>query len=379
MTTHSILAPSSAARRIQCPASVMMEYRYPETEQNPAALEGEAAHWAAFEAFHGRAHAVGHIAPNGTMLTEEMIEGAALYCEDVWTSLAQFNALPDVLRIESPIAIFNIHPESWGTPDAYAWVAQSNGRRPRLLLWDFKFGHRIVDVFENQQIIEYVAGIIAPVLDRGLSDLEIDVTATIVQPRAPHREGPVRRWSFEASELRGHINIATAAAHEALSPNPRTRVGPECRDCRARHACTVLQGAALAGMDMAVASQPFDMGEAAMSLEYRMLLRYVKLMEARASGLEEQLLARGRLGAPLPGLRIEHGVGRERWNVSDAQVIAIGQALGVNVAKPDVALTPKQAVKAGLPSAVLDGIVSRPTGEAKLVEDDGAMARRVFG
>lgn len=374
---HSILPPSSAARRRQCSASTLAEMRYPQTEDSPASAEGTAAHWGLAELLQGNLIDVGLIAPNGVYLTQEMIEGAQLCYDDIAQELEPYNVTPRAGQIETPLRIARVHPESWGTPDYRIWL--QGVRAKHLMLWDYKFGYRPVEVFENEQLIEYVAGSLDEMRIDGSNDQETFVTVKIVQPRAHHRDGPVRAWAFRASDIRGHINRQSHAAHEALGPSPTFRVGAECRDCRARHACETLQRAALSACDEAGKAQPFDLAPAAAALEYRVLKRHAALLDARISGLEEQLMAFGRAGKPTPGLRIEHGMGRERWTVSNEQVIAIGAALGVDIAKPREPMTPKQAVKAGLPAAVLPGIVNTPRGEAKLVEDDGSLARRVFG
>lgn len=368
---HSILAPSSAARRVQCSASTRAEAAYPQAEDSPEAAAGTAAHWGLAEMLEGRLVDVGQVAPNGMFLTEEMIEAIDLVHDDVTAELAPYGMRPSQGMVEQRVAITRIHAESWGTPDYAIWPSPTH-----LLVYDFKFGHRVVEVFENWQLIEYVTGLLD---ERGIVDDQfVTVTVKIAQPRAFHRNGPIRSWTFRASDIRAHINLATVAAREALGPNAQARVGPECRDCRARHACETLQRAAMTACDMAGAPQPFDLPPAALALEYRTLRRYAALLDARITGLEEQAFSHIKAGKSLPGLRVEHGAGREQWTVSDKVVIQIGRAIGVNVANPAKAMTPRQAVKAGLPDAVLAGIVTTPRGAAKLVEDDGARARKVF-
>lgn len=367
-TLHSLLAPSSAARRFQCPGSTLAEAQFPEPGDSEPAREGEAAHWGASEMLAGRAIAEGLIAPNGVYLTEEMVEGAELYVDHVAAELQPYGMVPAQGVIEQRVAIPRVHAASFGTPDYCIWLPQSK----RLWIVDYKFGFGRVEVFENRQLIEYAAG--------RLDDLApgVLVTFTIVQPRAPHPQGPIRSWTARAVDLLPLIDQQRQAAEEALGPSPRFKVGLECKNCRARHACPTLQAAALDAVETARHAPPVEMTLPAMALELRALKRHEALLKARASGLEEQLLAHARRGAAVPGWRVEHGAGREVWSVPDEQVIAIGQALGVNVAKSPQALTPKQAVKAGLNPAVLAGITATPRGEAKLVEFDGSIARRVF-
>ena len=374
MTQHSIIPPSSAARRIQCPASTLLEAQYPETEATPEAAEGEASHWAAAEMLSGRLVDVGQIAPNGVVLTQEMVEGADLYYDDVVKTLKPHGLAPHQGKVEQQIAIPRVHPQSFGTPDFAIWP-----RFGSLLVYDYKFGHRYVEVYENPQLIEYVAGLLHDMTTQGYDDRNIDVTVKIVQPRAYHRDGPVRTWKFKASDIRPHINIASTAAHEALGPAPRQRVGPECRDCRARHACVTLQRAAMRELDEAGREQPLELPPAALGLELAMLREGVKRLEARASGLEEQALAQIKRGVMIPGWSLEQSAGRKRWVKPAGEVIALGQLFGLDLAKPAEAVTPVQAVAKGLLPELLTTLADAPKGAAVLTRDDGSKARHVFG
>lgn len=373
MSGHSIIAPSSAERRFQCPQSTLLESMYPEDDESEEAREGVAAHWAASEQLAGRLVDVGQIAPNGVVLTQQMCEGADLYYDDVVKSLAPFGLTPAQGRIEQPVAIPRVHALSWGTPD-FSILLQ--GTPMRLMLWDYKFGHRWVDAFENRQCVEYAAG-----LTEGLSDLDpgVEVTITIVQPRSFHRDGPVRRWRTTLAAMRALINQQSNAAHEALGPEPRATVGPECRDCRGRHACPQLQASALQAMDTARHIVPLELSPAAAGLELRLVREAQERLKARASGLEQQLESMIRKGGSVPFWRLAPGESRERWKVPAAQVIATAQMLHLDVAKPPDVITPAQARAKGLDPALVELLAERPPAGMQLVEDDGSAARRVFG
>lgn len=374
---HSILAPSSMARIVQCPASVRMEQQYPETEQDPEAADGEAVHWGGAEMLGGRLVDEGERAPNGVLLTQEMTEAIDLYHDDVAAALAPFGLKPIDGVIESAVGITRIHPQCWGTPDYRAWVpGHLRGGRPLLMLWDLKYGHRDVGVYQNWQCVAYVAGCLEAT---NLSDLEVDVEVRIAQPRSYHRDGPVRRWAFPASDIRALVNIASNAAHEALGDNPKANVGPECRDCRARHACPTLQRAAASACDESGKAQPFDLSPAALGVELRYLKRAEVLLKARISGLEEQAVALQRQGKSVPHWRIEHGSGRRKWAKPVAEVLALGSMFQIDLAKPTEPITPVQAVAKGLPEALLATFTDQPRGAAALVPDDGSTARRIFG
>lgn len=372
--SHAIVAPSSLDRTVQCPASLGLEALYPETEQGPDAAEGEASHWAGAELLSGRLPMEGDVAPNGVRLSVEMLEGADLYYNDVFRALQPYQRHTTSGAIEVAVDIHSISPLCWGTPDYRNWV---NPGRLRLMLWDYKFGYRVVEAFENYQLIAYALGAVAQM---GIDAALVDVEMRIVQPRAHHREGPVRIWSCAATDLEPYRAIAAAKVEEALGPAPMAHVGPGCHDCRARHACPTLQGAGYDACDVAGGSQPLELTPLALGIELRTLKRAQSLLDARVSGLEEQVTAANRRGVNVPHWKIEHGEGRKVWNVPAAQVIQTGELLGgLALAKRVDAITPLQALKAGLPPALVDAMSRRIPGGATLVPDDGSTARRVFG
>lgn len=356
--------------------STTAEARYPDTDRQDAA-DGEAAHWGLAETLHGRVIAEGQIAPNGVILTEEMIEAAGIMYDDITRELAPYGMTPAHGLIEQQLPIPAIHAQSFGTPDYRVWLPTHG--TPTLLLYDFKYGHRFVPAYENWQCVEYVSGVLHEAEVDGLQDQSIRVRVKIVQPRAFHRDGPVREWSFMASDIRAMVNIASAAAHEALGPNPVARTGPECRDCKARHACPTFQRAGYNAVDESSREQPFDLPPEALATELRIVSAALERLKARHDGLQQQALAMHRDGRKLPGWVLQFGAGRKRWTKPAPAIIAIGQMAGINLAKPASPITPTQAEAKGFPFEAFAGLVETPTGAATLVPDDGTRAARVFG
>lgn len=372
---HHIAAPSSRARHIQCPQSISLEAQFPEDGETEEQREGTAAHWAVSEMLSGRLVDTGQIAPNGYVLTHEMVLGADLMYDDVVKQLAPFGLKPHQGQIEQRVRIERVFPGLFGSPDFYILIARPNAR-PLLMLWDYKFGHRFVEVFENAQMVDYVAGITDGIHDTMPG---VDIVVTIVQPRSYSSEGPVRRWKTELVKLRALINVSSNAVHEGMQPNARAKVGEECRDCRARHACPTLQRAGFAGMDEAKRVTPEVMTPANAALELRLLQRSIALMKARASGLEQQIENDLRSGKPVPGWMLEPGEAREKWKVPAAQVIETGKLLRLDLAKPQEAITPRQARDKGFDPAIAALLAERGPAGMRLVEDDGTRARKIFG
>ena len=119
------------------------------------------------------------------------------------------------------------------------------------------------------------------------------------------------------------------------------------------------------------------MSPAALGLELRMLRRAARMLDARVTGLEEQVLSTIARGTSVPYFSIQHGQGRTVWKSPTNEILALSNALNVDIAKPGL-LTPKQAIKAGLPVEVVALISHAPSGSAELVEDTNDSAARVF-
>lgn len=351
MNGHALFAPSSMARIVQCPGSVLLAAAYPEADDSPEAAEGTAAHWVMAAALEGSK--LGDTAPNGVPVDDDMTEGAALVAEVVAGWGQPFH-------VEQHVSIARIHAEHChGTPDVTT--------QTRVL--DYKYGYGFVDVFENWQLMAYAAATTAT-LSPGA-----DIELVIVQPRSYHRDGPVRSWKLKVRDLDPYVERMREACAQAMSADGApTRTGPECKHCPARHACPRLQAEALDVADEVMSPMPLDLPVDAAARELHVLQRAAKLLEARMSGLEAQVSDACRRGQAVPYYHLEQTVGREQWAVPADQVIALGDALGVDVRAPKV-LTPAQARKAGLPT---DGFTDRPRGAAKLVPD-GNRAARVFG
>lgn len=347
---------------------------FPEQGDNVEAAEGEAAHWALAEQLHGRLVDVGQIAPNGVVLTDEMCDAADRVSDYVTRVLAPHGLTPSDGHIEQRVAIPRVHAMSWGTPDYWAWLPTAPAT---LFVLDFKFGHRFVDEWENLQLVEYIAGICEGRHD--MADGGVNILATIAQPRSYSPKGAIREWKTTLRDLRGLINIQASVAAEALGPNPRTRVGSECRDCRARHACPALQNEAYAAMDEARHVTPVVLDPASAGLELKLAKRAQALLKARVDGLEEQVMAGLKAGKPTPGWKVEHAGGRKVWASPAGAVIAAGAMLGLDIAKPREPITPLQAVEKGLHPDVVKALSRQQQGGATLVEDDGSLARRIFG
>lgn len=371
---HAFLPPSGAYAWKPCPMWATMNRLYPKPDTEDS-RNGTAAHWAFYEMLYARPVAVGQVAPNGVALTDEMIQAAELYCDVIDRDLAACGLDRRYLQVERRVFMPRIHAENWGTPDTWFYAAHLR----RIFLYDFKFGHEFVDAYENDQCIDYTNGIAEALGLDGLQDQAHTVDIVVIQPRNYDRAGPERRWKVTLSDLRAHYNILTSSANLAMLPNPPSKAGKHCKHCPGRHACNTVQRGAYEGAHFAKESSPVNLPPAALVLELHMLEDAKALLDARVSGLQEEVESRVRhKNERMPGYKMVETYGRQDWSVPVQQIVALGSAMGVNVAKPG-ALTPLQAIKAGLPADLVNSMSGKAKTGVKLVRDDGRDASRVFG
>lgn len=369
---HALLAPSGMNTTMRCSGSVQLARLYPEAEDSQDAREGVASHWAGQELLGGQLVDVGQVAPNSVVLDIDMIEGAEMYQGAVRALVPAPQG-----HIEQRVDCRFVHPHMWGTPDFWHYDPVQRV----LYVFDYKYGRRFVEVFENWQLIAYAAGIM---WELDLDDLTTTVHFCIVQPRSYHRDGSVRTWRVRGSDLRTYVNRLASGAEAAVmhdgsfNPNAVCTVNPGCRDCTGRRACPALHRASMAEVDQSEAPVPFDLPPAAVGVELRMIQHAMMLLTARAEGLEEQAKATMLAGTDVPHFRLERPQGREKWQRPVAEVLALGSMMGLNLAKPPEAITPTQARKLGLPSELTATYAGRSVGELMLVPDDGSKARKVF-
>lgn len=376
---HSRVSPSAAGRWSRCAGSVIMGEQFPETGRSESAEEGTAAHWVASEVLSGRGASPfeGRTAPNGIIITSEMVDAAKVYVQAV------FDVVPSVSdrMIEKPMVIPRIHPECHGTPDCWAFLTGAM----ELHVWDLKYGFGIVEPEENQQMICYIAGAMDQVAEFmkspvGVLDQHITVVAHIVQPRPFHVLGPHRVWRIPAVELRGPINFLAAKAQEALGPNPQCLSGEQCLYCSARHACPAAQKAAMRAIDYVSMAVPELLSPMAMGIEYRTLQRCVSAMKSRMAGLETQLITMLNQGQGSEcGLSLEVGNGRERWSKPIEEIFAMGDLMGVDLRDKPQAITPAQARKAGMPKELVTLYTEIPNNGYRLVDAGSTIAAKAFG
>ncbi len=367
---HSFIAPSSAGVWVHCHAAPLMAAMFPQLEESDDDRAGTAAHWVGSEcliAGSAPADYMRKVAPNGVVIDQDIIDSVNVYVDDVRENTAPFQPLEVEQRIHAP----SVHPESYGTPDAL----QHKGGE--VWIWDFKHGHVAVEPYENWQLINYAASVLDRYVAGGLVDQSITFVLTVVQPRAQHSEGPVRRWRVAGSDLRGYVNRLAHAAAKVFQGDQPTVSGAHCVYCPARLHCDAFTKSVGTALDYVGTAMPSIVTPQQVGTELVLLERAELLIKARkAAAVEraEQFIASGQ---PVAGWQLATKYGRLSWS----QPVEVVAAIVPGAAVQEL-ITPTQAFKRKLidkQTAELMGLLETPARGRELIRDDGTRARLAFG
>jgi len=249
-----------------------------------------------------------------------------------------------------------------GTPD---YVCFDNGV---LKVKDLKYGYGWVEVFENWQLLAYAALWYHP----SCTSIEL----TIIQPRASHPGGPIRRWTFPSELMRNYTNQIIGAIEDADADEPRVNTGAHCRYCRGLVNCHGAQAAAGYAVDYAGTAGHMALTPDMIAIEMGITERAVKMLTQRQTALEESGFALCKAGKIVPGWEVQSTAGPLAWDVDP---IAVGDAMGVDLRAPTKAITPTQAVSRKLlPADTVKSLAFRTAGSVKLKRINHTRAKRIL-
>ena len=375
------LRPSNAIRWANCAGSFQLESFFPD-EESAEAREGTAGHFFATEYLKGLEYPVGYITPNGVPIDADMIEAGHVLISDVMRVFAprQHSARLYVERMVYPHGLIN--PLCEGTPDVV--MIDYHGRY--IHIWDFKYGHKYVEVWGMLQCLLYLAGVVEGIELTAEDLASWTVIITVVQPRY-YAAPPVRHWQPRPAEIQQWFTWLEQRAEAALQPNAPCQTGPWCTNCKARHSCEALAKAGGVAVEMSGQSLPLVMDAAQVSRQLRSTEDALERLEALLTGLAAFAENEIRQGRRVPGYELRPSSNKEDWTQPVPEIIAMGDSFGVDLRKPVDAVTPTQARKKGLDTAAtkagLDGGVTplyakRKPGALKLSRVDPNAAAKAF-
>lgn len=354
-----------------CIGSRLMPAALPPDFDTESRDEGNAAHWLAEQMFNGTPVAVGQAAPNGYVITDDMVEHVSSYVSAL-----------DCGEMEADTSYSGVSWEVRGRADHLSVrneVELVNGGNGNVLEYDhhvltiddFKYGWRIVSPERNWTLLSHAIGWVIRTHQR-----PDRIVLRIHQPRPYHPDGSLREWSCTFDELMGFYNLID----QRLS-NPTDELTTsleQCAKCHALATCPAARTASMNAIDASMLAFSDDLPKHVLAYELETLRFAGTFIENRRDALEELMTYRIKQGEVFDGWALEPRHGQRRFKPGLTGK-GLSLALGVDLVK-DGLVTPAEAQRRGLPVEVLDKLVDRPLLPSKLKQIDAdAKARSVFG
>lgn len=333
---HATWSASATERNWQCPGALAMATRAPAQKESIHAATGTAVHQIAEKCLREGKDAADFLGStektkeHDIEITEEEVNSAQEYVDYVRQRSAHGRVM-----IEQKFSLEALNPpfDAGGTADAVI----DYGAAKVLEVVDLKNGMGVVDVKGNPQLRTYALG--ALLANPGLNVDQVKVT--IVQPRAPHKEGRIRSETFHVADLAewtgdlmDAMNRSAKAAAEYLVAKDNAVLMDEwvekwlnpgkCKFCPAEGFCPKLKKRAydVAGVwfddrdQPQIANKPNELSaeELAKVLDSLDLLEdWIKAVRGYAHTLAET-------GTEIPNYQLSDKIGNRKWAADEAKV-----------------------------------------------------------
>jgi uncharacterized protein DUF2800 len=336
MAKHAKLPASGAERWMNCPGSVAACADLPRRPSSFFAMEGTAAHFLAAECLRGDVDAEDY---EGQLVAvkddeqefflepemrekaegagwsvfeadEEMVVGVQLYL-DVCNGVRKAMHKTAEVLFETYLDMGWLDKDVGGTADFIA--AEPFGM---LEIVDLKYGAGVVvEARGNKQTKTYALGALHlyPDCER--------VKLTIVQPRAPHADGPVRSVEYTRAELEEFQYELVEAAKASRAAGAPTNSGPWCKWCDAKAGCETLRAAvavqAMADFD----DEPHQLAAPRDNDRLAKLLDWAPTIDALLRDAEGVALRELEAGRPVGDYKIVRGRANRRWALPEDEIV----------------------------------------------------------
>lgn len=375
-TTHSAFSASSSARLLACPGSYKLSMDVDDGTRKSSvySAEGTLAHSVSEVCVFSGKDAADFIGDTKTAdgftytIDEAFAEAVQTYV-DVLNGL---RAMGYVMALENRVSP-QVHWEGlpalavdlFGTADCIAYHPQTK----QLVIADLKFGAGVpVEVEGNTQLLYYAAGsahenVLAPLCAHagvGFDGVQ-SIQLIVVQPRAYHRDGPVRRAAYTYDEVRDWARTALYSGVErALNDGGQTLAdGKHCRFCPVLAHCqkprdTAFNTARAAFLNAPLENIPAPNEPGAALPDVHLtdaqlgdLLDKIEVIAPWLDAVKRLALDRAQAQRDVPGWKLVPKRAMRRWVDEPDMVLADLKAAGVDVDKitETKLLTPAQAEK----------------------------------
>lgn len=318
--SHSYIGASAAHRWLKCPGSVKLARQVP-NQSSEYADEGTAAHEICARALaEGReawefAGDTVRVGEKDWPVTDEMVESVQLYLDTIAND-AQKGA--EVL-VEHKFSLIDVHEDLYGTSDCVVFDEKRNGGH--LFVYDFKYGVGVaVDAENNEQLMTYAAGAVSEFTRKNPDACINHVELVIVQPRADHPDGPVRRWTLTLDSLGEWVGAVLEPGAKATDADDAPLAdGDHCQFCPAKVICPLLTGKFDAAVSEAEAKTDFTKLE---DWELAERLAKVKSIRSYLKALEDETFSRLMKGKEVPGFKLVQKKSNRVWRDGAEKIVA---------------------------------------------------------
>lgn len=293
-------------------------------------------------------------------IDEELVNSAQMYVDYVRGAAYREEGEPllqndKIVQIEQRFVLDDLAPpfEAGGTGDAVLYTPTTK----RLEIVDLKNGMGVVDAKENPQLRTYALGAML-----ANPDLDVEsVTVTIVQPRAPHKDGRIRSETFDVADLIGWtVDLLKAMdrsklamdAYEACSGNSilldewtdRWLNPGKCTFCPVEGQCPKLRKKALeaAAVFFEPETDQPKIGNSALDTSPEALARDLDMIPM----IEDWIKARrgyahtvAETGTEIPGYMLVDKIGNRKWGPNELSLRTT--LIEAGVANDDLFVDPK--------------------------------------
>jgi len=354
-----IFRASGLPRVMECNGSYALEAPYPDEEEEEA-KEGTLAHEFAFMNLR-----------YGCALNEldfEMYRAVTLYSN----FCREFIKITTLWGVEVQHEIDLAGHILQGTTDFFAWLPDGT-----LVIIDFKYGHGWVEVRENWQLLAY-AVLMWRKYGNGTEPRQVQLY--VIQPRANHPKGPVRKWEFDGVLVRNYSNMIQNNISVASTDQARTISGEHCRYCKALIGCHTNQESLSHCIDVVGAMVNEEMTPESVARELDLLKAVQDRAKHRLEALEPYAIEKSKTGSIIPGYRATQSWSALKWNENDETTInkAIHE-YDVDIRKPSQPFTPTQIIDRGiLDEDKVKKLASRKPGAFKLKRESLTHAKELI-
>ncbi len=386
---HATWSASATARNVHCPGALTLTQFAPPQRESIHSARGTACHQIAEKCLRTGVDAssfLGEIEKTKEReieIDEELVNSAQEYVDYVRMARGVFDPV-DTWWIEErfDLSALGTPFDAGGTGDCVIYVPNED----LLEVVDLKNGMGVVDVNENPQLRTYGLGALL-----AHPDLNVEhVRVTIVQPRAPHKDGRIRSETFHVADLIDWtadllkaMNRSKQAMDEHAAAGGNTVLLDEWRDkwlkpgkctfCPVEGSCPALKRDALSvakvwfdDMDQPrLGNEALDTDPASLNRDLNMipmLEDWIKARRALAHSMAEQ-------GIEFEDHMLVDKIGNRKWTDDTAPLVTAMQEAGVDPFAEPKLLSPAQLEKllGSKRKALIEPFVVRETTGTNLV------------